>query len=160
MLQKDFPLEDWINTVCSATGSGEVNDEDANWCKTLVRQWKNSSGNTTNLEYWKPVSKIQKYLDQSNEDALETLGAEPDVMWGTLNGECQSVLVSNCEIPYVCERTLLDPNPKSQYFLTHQIFQRILIQTVACPNLKSIVLKEETYDALCAKTLQTRMQVT
>lgn len=149
-LQKSFPLEDWINILC--TSDGDSDDEDAFWCNTLARQWKNNSGNKTNFEYWKPVSTIQKYLNLVQKSDLETLGAEPDVMWGPLNGQCQTVLVSNCEIPYVCERTVLDPNPKTQYFLTHQVFQRILVETVDCPDLKSVVLEEKTYDALCAKS--------
>ncbi len=126
------------------------------FCHNLARQWKNRSGSkkTGNMDYWKNASVIQSQLNRIDDNIFENIGREHEGMWGKLNGECQLALVSRCEIPYVCERTLLDPTPRSQYLLTHQVLQRVLIETVDCPDsltVSSFVTEDSTYTELCAK---------
>lgn len=120
---------------------------------SLVRQWKNRSGAKTgaNLEYWKPASVLESYLSQVDHATLNNIGNEKEGLWGILNAECQEALVNRCEIPYICERTLLDPTPRSQYLLTHQLIQRIFVDNSDCPNLRPFVTKEEQYAKLCTK---------
>ncbi len=54
-------------------------------------------------------------------------------------------------MPLICERTLLDPTPRSQYLLTHQLIERLFIDSSNCPNLLPHVTKEEMYTKFCAK---------
>jgi len=103
------------------------------------------------MEYWKPTIVLQNYLDMMDDNTIENIGNEKEGLWGKLNAQCQNALASRCEIPYICERTLLDPTPRSQYLLTHQLFQRILIDNADCPNLRSFVTEEDTYTKLCTK---------
>jgi len=103
------------------------------------------------MEYWKPAFVLQKHINELDNKTVENIGDEKEGLWGILNGECQKAVVRRCEIPYICERTLLDPTPRSQYLLTHQIFQRILIDNSDCPNLQSFVTEEEIYTNMCTK---------
>lgn len=121
--------------------------------KLLVSQWKNRSGGTRKavLDYWKPAFVLQNYLDQIDDVTLDNIGDEKEGLWGKLNAECQDAIVSRCQIPYICERTLLDPKPRSQYLLTHQIFQRLLIDNANCPNLQKFISEDEMYTKLCTK---------
>lgn len=120
---------------------------------SLVRQWKNRSGGKTsgNMGYWKPTSVIEYHLGKIDHETLDNIGNEKEGLWGILNVECQEAVVNRCEIPHVCERTLLDPNPRSQYLLTHQLIQRLFIDNSDCPNLRQFVTLEETYAKLCTK---------
>lgn len=150
VLQKTFPLEQWIEKSCNV---GLVfDDSEGSFCHLLVRQWKNRSGRTSaaNMEYWKPPSVLQNYINRVDDDTIAGIGDEKEGLWGKLNGQCQEAFVSRCEIPYICERTLLDPTPRSQYLLTHQIFQRLIVENADCP--KSFVTDEEIYANMCTKS--------
>lgn len=143
-------MDHWIEESCNA---GRVyNNSEESFCHLLVRQWKNRSGGTSgaNMDYWKPASYLQSYLNQVDDHTIETIGDEKEGLWGKVNGECQHAIVSRCEIPYICERTLLDPTPRSQYLLTHQIFQRLIVENAGCP--KSFVTEEEIYANMCTKS--------
>lgn len=147
ILQKNFPVNQWIQSNC------EANSNEEKFCKSLIRQWKNRSAGKSmaNMEYWKPAFVLQNQLNQIDDETLENIGEEKEGLWGKLNGECQEALVNRCEIPYICERTLLDPTPRSQYLLTHQLFQRLILDNTDCPNLRSLVTEEETYAKFCTK---------
>lgn len=116
----------------------------------MVRQWKNRSGSRT--DYWKPASVLQSHLDRIDDGTLVQVGDEKEGLWGKVNAECQDAVVSRCEIPHICERVLLDPVPRSQYLLTHQIFQQLIIDNSNCPNLQQFVSSDdEHYTKLCTK---------
>lgn len=118
---------------------------------SLVRQWKNRSGAKPNMQYWKHASVLENHLSQIDHETIESIGTEKEGLWEMLNVECQEAVINRCEIPYICERTLLDPTPRSQYLLTHQLIQRLFIDNSDCPNLKSFVTEEKTYEKLCTK---------
>lgn len=103
------------------------------------------------MNYWKPASVLQNYLNKIDDVTLSDIGDEKEGLWGILNRECQQAIVDRCEIPYICERTLLDETPRSQYLLTHQILQRLLIDNGNCPNLQKFVTKDDMYAKLCTK---------
>lgn len=147
--QSLFPLETFIQQSCDTAINTPVSDH----CTALAHYWKNRSGRKVNVKYWKDKSILQNVLSQVENKTVETIGHEREEIWVLLNLQCQMALTSRCEIPYVCERTLLDPTPRSQYLLTHQLFQRFLIEMVDCPNVevKSFVTEEEIYTNLCAK---------
>lgn len=151
VLHKDFPLDQWIQSVCNA--EKVLHSSEESFCKSMISQWKNRSGGTSkaNMEYWKPAHVLQNYFNEIDDFTLDNIGDEKEGLWGILNGECQEAVVSRCEIPYICERTLLDPIPRSQYLLTHQIFQRLLVDNSNCPNLRSFVTEENMYTKMCTK---------
>lgn len=146
ILQQTFPIGEWIERQCKY-----AEEQEGKFCKTLASHWKNRSGTSGNREYWKAVQVLQKRVNQMENQELENIGNEKEGIWGPLNGQCQTAIVSRCEIPYVCERTLLDPTPRSQYLLTHQLLQRLLIETMDCPSTKSFVTEQEIYTSLCTK---------
>lgn len=151
VLQRNFPLDQWIQSNCDKTVA--LNSGEKDFCMSLVSQWKNRSGakSGANMQYWKSASILEKHLNEIGLEELENIGTEKEGLWGVLNTECQEALVNRCEIPYICERTLLDPVPRSQYLLTHQILQRLFIDNSDCPNLRSFVTEDETYEKLCTK---------
>lgn len=111
VFQKSFSIEEWIQVACSG-----VFEIEGNFCSSLVRQWKNRSVGKSNIGYWKAKSVLQKVLDETEDNVLMNIGKDPEALWGQLNAQCQSAIMERCEIPLVCERTLLDANPQSQYF--------------------------------------------
>ncbi|XP_037040755.1 uncharacterized protein LOC119077640 [Bradysia coprophila] len=139
--QQNFPLKQMIQ---SASNSGQELD------KLMVRQWKIRTAKA-NTNYWKPALVLQNYLNQIDDATLDNIGNEKEGLWGKVNSECQDAIVSRCEIPYICERTLLDRTPRSQYLLTHQIFQRLLIDNANCPNLQPFISDDDIYAKLCTK---------
>lgn len=116
----------------------------------MNRQWKNRSGGKI-MNYWKPATVLQNHLNQIDDVTMDNIGNEKEGLWGRVNGECQEAVVNRCEIPYICERTLMDPTPRSQYLLTHQIFQRLLVDNANCPNLRPFVSDDHMYAKMCTK---------
>lgn len=108
-------------------------------CKALTGLWKSRPG------HWKSPSIINEYSKK-----YESIGKEKEVIWGRLNGECQLALLTRCEVPYVCERTLFDPTPRSQYMLTHQLLQRTLAELGTCSSTKDMIDQEVNHH-MCAK---------
>lgn len=151
ILQKTYPIDQFIQRNCDKTI--DLNPGEEEFCMALVRQWKNRSGAKTsaNMKYWKPASVLEARLSEIDQATLDSIGTEKEGLWKVLNVECQEAVVNRCEIPYICERTLLDPTPRSQYLLTHQLIQRIFIDNSDCPNLRSFATDEEMYEKLCTK---------
>lgn len=58
-------------------------------------------------------------------------GNDPEVVWSPLNLQCQAALVSECDVPYACRRTFMDPEPQSQYMLTHQALYLLFAKKVS-----------------------------
>lgn len=147
VFHEKFPLELWINRICEST-IGQEGDI----CYSLARRWTASSQRDKfGGDHWKSPQLIHNIVNQTDDKILENVGNESEGLWGPFNGQCQMAIANRCEIPYVCERTLLDPTPRSQYLLTHQLFQRLLIDTLDCPNIKNLASDQETYTKFCAK---------
>lgn len=142
-------MEQWIQSNCDAATAFDSKEE--TFCMSLIRQWKNRSGGKANIEYWKPAFVLQNHLNEIDDKTLDNIGDEKEGLWKQVNAGCQEAVVNRCEIPYICERTLLDPTPRSQYLLTHQLLQRLFIENSDCPNLRSFVTEEDTYNKLCSK---------
>jgi len=135
-LQKKYPLSEWISRVCSTLSD----NKEAETCNAMTKIWKSRPALS-----WKSESIIQEYASE-----VKQVGSEKEVIWGKLNGECQVALLTRCEVPYVCERTLFDPIPRSQYMLTHQLLQRTFAELGNCPSTKNLI-DSETNHRICAK---------
>ncbi|CAL8129034.1 unnamed protein product [Orchesella dallaii] len=140
IFQKLFPLANWLIEICS-----QFDGDTGKKCRNLPHVWKASNMKNS----YKSWDSITKYDSKWNK---ELIANEKEYIWALLNSECQSALINRCEVPHVCERTFLDPEPRSQYFLTHQLLLRILIeqQSDECPSLKRFV-DHDVNDQLCAR---------
>ncbi|CAL8128954.1 unnamed protein product [Orchesella dallaii] len=139
LLQGTYNISDWISNICNQAVPGEKE-----FCEASSTKW-----NLRNGQMWKSAKVVK---DNGVEDS-SVIGHEKEYMWGKLNGQCQLAVVTRCEVPYVCERTLYDTVPRSMYFLTHQMFQRILTEQTDCESAKRL-LNEEVNDKLCSKMYQ------
>lgn len=151
-LQKTFPFPQWIQNVCDQTAKRSHSGGEL--CKSITRQWSSNQGREIHKGHWKSASIIERNLNQISDQVLKNIGDEKEEIWASLGYQCQQALSVRCEIPYICEKTVYDPIPRSQYFLTHQLLQRLLVEHSNCPSsspIKSFVTKEETYDNLCSK---------
>ncbi|KAJ6636456.1 hypothetical protein Bhyg_15046 [Pseudolycoriella hygida] len=146
VFQEKYPLNELIKKSCDVS-----NGNKESICYALADKWKNRSGkiSASNMEYWKPPSVLQSYINRVDNETIARIGDEKEGLWGTVNAQCQDAILRRCEIPYVCERTLMDPTPRSQYLLTHQIFQRLIVENVDCPT--SFVTDAEIYANMSAK---------
>lgn len=125
---------------------------EGNFCKSFVRQWRNKTRvNQATRNHCKSSKIIEELINQTDNKILQDIGDESEGTWKTLTGQCQMDLMDRCEIPFVCERTVLDPTPRSQYFLTHQLLQRVFIDIIDCPDLKEFISENDIYANLCAK---------
>lgn len=144
-------MDQWIQRNCDNSIASNPDDEKS--YRSSIRQWKNRSGRKTSadMKYWKPASVLERYLGQIDDATIENIGTEREGLRSKLNIECHEAVVTRCEMPYRCERTLLDPTPRSQYLLTHQLIERLFIDNSDCPNLRQFVTTEETYEKFCVK---------
>ncbi|CAL8091974.1 unnamed protein product [Orchesella dallaii] len=133
-IQKQFPIQKWASQLCSKNSFGQKE-----FCTRVANLWKSSRSN------WKPFEVVYKLAKQ-----FENIGNEKEVFWGPVTVDCQEALLLRCDVPYVCERTLFDPVPRSQYHLTHQLLQRIFAERFECEAASSL-LDEKINDQLCAK---------
>lgn len=145
-------MSQWVQDICEQ--ASVRNQIEGNVCKSVARQWNSKIASEGNSAHWKSASILEGHLNQTNDQVLKNIGDEKEEMWASLVGQCQQGLTLRCEIPYVCARTLLDPMPRSQYQLTHQLLHRVLLENSDCPSssaIKSIVTEEDTYNSLCSK---------
>ncbi|KAJ6645444.1 UPF0764 protein C16orf89 like [Pseudolycoriella hygida] len=149
VLQQNYPLDEWIQKLCLDEA---IDNDEETFNLLMVQKWKSRSGKKTgeNMDYWKPSSVLQNYIDRVDHETIENIGDEKEGLWGVLNGQCQGAWIIRCEIPYICERTLLDPTPRSQYLLTHQILQRLVVENGDCP--KFFLTDDEIYANMCTKS--------
>ncbi|ODM93890.1 hypothetical protein Ocin01_12793 [Orchesella cincta] len=133
--QASYPLSEWMVKFCNKT----LEDEKES-CMKITKGWTQHKTHP-----WKSTKVLRGI-----EPKIELVGTEKEYLWGKLNGECQSALIFKCEVPYLCNITLYDPVPKSMYFLTHQLLQRILTEQSNCESAKKL-LNEEVNDQLCSK---------
>ncbi|OXA61336.1 hypothetical protein Fcan01_01077 [Folsomia candida] len=97
-------------------------------------------------------------LDVLHQKSLATpkIGEDLDGIWPSLNGYCFAALVTQCDVPYPCRRTILNPEPQSQYMLAHQALFLVFA------NQKSCQLKHPDYfrnsehnlETYCSKMLK------
>lgn len=103
------------------------------------------------MAYWKDSNVLQKRINELDAKVIESVGKEQEEIWSALNIQCQTAVGSRCELPLACKLVFLDPIPRSQYLLTHQVLTRIFVDTVDCPSLKPFVSDDETYAKFCSK---------
>ncbi|OXA62173.1 UPF0764 protein C16orf89 [Folsomia candida] len=85
--------------------------------------------------------------------AFPSVGDDPEIVWGRLNSACFVSLMNSCEVPTLCRNTYLDPEPQSQYMLTHQVLYRLMARSLSCDikHRKLFIENEENLELLCAK---------
>ncbi|CAL8069380.1 unnamed protein product [Orchesella dallaii] len=138
-LQAAYNISSWLTRTCNQLTSNK-ND----FCAKSIKTWKQSGANK-----WKSKDVIDSIITSS----VDAAGEEKDYAWSVLNGHCQHALLLKCEVPYICEKILYDPIPKSQYLLAKQMLQRILTEQSDCPEAKKL-LSKEVNDQLCSKMYQ------
>ncbi|CAL8129030.1 unnamed protein product [Orchesella dallaii] len=134
--QKSYPLVSWAEDICTRLSGDEQKK-----CRALIRNTKSQ---------FPPIKPHELVTHLVESGHWGVIGSEKEYLWARLNVECQTALLLRCEIPYICARTLFDPVPRSQYFLTHQALMRILAEESDCPNIQNY-LENSVNDQLCTK---------
>ncbi|CAL8136790.1 unnamed protein product [Orchesella dallaii] len=106
----------WLTGTCS-----QVTTKRKEFCTKLTQIWKQREGN-----HWKSKDVINSIRNSS----VAAVGHEMEYNVRTLNAHCQHALLTRCQVPHVCERTLYDPTPRAQYYLAKQVLQRIFTEQV------------------------------
>ncbi|CAL8068294.1 unnamed protein product [Orchesella dallaii] len=133
-------ISTWLQRTCN-----QVAPKEKEFCFKTTTIWNyHHKGNN-----WKSANIIDKIRSSS----VAPIGQEKEYTVSVLNGHCQVALLTACQVPHVCEKTLYDPVPRSQYYLAHQILQRIFTEQSDCPEAKQF-LSEEINDQLCSKMYQ------
>ncbi|CAL8128934.1 unnamed protein product [Orchesella dallaii] len=138
--QRNYPINQWLAQVC--TGVEETNDSvDGETCRKMVEVVK------TRTVSWKSAKIVQHYAK-----GLPAVGHEKEYLWGSLKDGCLAALMINCEIPFVCDKTIGAQAAGSQYFLTHQFLYRILVNHMThCIPQKTFLNEEVNHHQFCAK---------